>query len=97
VQTIRSKRHRFLVKAVVEAREQVGMSQAELARRLKQYQSWAARLESGERRIDVVEFLLLAEIIGFNPIKMLKEIMRIEAEEITGPVPNSPPARRHKL
>ena len=89
MQTIRSKRHRHLVKAVIAAREAAGISQAELARRFKQYQSWAARLESGQRRIDVVEFLLLAEAIGFNPVKMLKEIQKIEAEEITGPAPPS--------
>ena len=52
-----------------------------------------ARLESGERRIDVVEFLLLAEAIGFDPVKMLKEIMEVEAEKITGPAPPSSPRR----
>jgi len=30
-------------------------------------QSFVARVESGERRIDVVEFLNIAKAIGFDP------------------------------
>ena len=93
MQTIRSKRHRYLVKAVIEARERAGISQAELARRFRQYQSFIARLESGERRIDVVEFLALAEAIGFDPVEMLLEIIKVEPNKITGPAPPSSPRR----
>ena len=98
--TIHSKRHRYLVKAVIEARERAGISQTELARRFKQYQSWAARLESGERRIDVCEFLLLAEAIGFNPVKLLEELIQVEArgDHGTGAVPAAPArSRRRRL
>jgi transcriptional regulator with XRE-family HTH domain len=91
VQTIRGKRHKYLIKAMIAAREKAGIKQADLARHFRQYQSWAARLESGERRIDVVEFLALADAIGFDPIEMLKEIMAVEPDKITGP---GPPARR---
>jgi transcriptional regulator with XRE-family HTH domain len=42
------------------------MTQANLAGRIGQYQSYVARLESGQRRIDVVEFLELAEALGFD-------------------------------
>ena len=87
MQTIRGKRHKYLIKAMIAAREKAGIKQADLARHFKQYQSWAARLESGERRVDVCEFLALAEAIGFDPIEMLKEIMAIEADRITGPAP----------
>lgn len=72
---------------MIAAREKAGINQADLARHFRQYQSWAARLESGERRVDVCEFLALAEVIGFDPVKMLKEVRAIEADEITGPVP----------
>ena len=43
-----------------------GLTQTELAERLDEYQSWVARLESGQRRVDVVEFERLAEVLNFE-------------------------------
>ncbi|MES0383196.1 MAG: helix-turn-helix transcriptional regulator [Hyphomicrobium sp.] len=59
---------------LVKRREVVGMTQAELAARLGQYQSFVSRLESGQRRIDVVEFLELSEILGFDAVQAIKTI-----------------------
>jgi len=50
------------------------MTQAELAARLGQHQSFVARLESGQRRIDVVEFLELSEILGFDAAEAIEAI-----------------------
>ena len=64
--TLGSKRHEALIALLVERREAAGMTQAQLADRLGEYQSFVARLESGQRRVDVVEFLELAEVLGFD-------------------------------
>ena len=69
-----SRRHKSLADLLVKRREVVGMTQAELAARLGQYQSFVARLESGQRRIDVVEFLELSEILGFDAVQAIKTI-----------------------
>ncbi len=50
------------------------MTQGQLATKLGEYQSFVARLESGQRRIDVVEYLALAEILGFDPARALSEL-----------------------
>lgn len=42
--------------ALTAARKSAGISQRELATRLNVPHSWVAKVESGERRIDVVEF-----------------------------------------
>jgi ribosome-binding protein aMBF1 (putative translation factor) len=60
-----------LCRALVDARIRAGLSQQELAAKLKRHQSFVARLESGERRIDVVEFTVLARIIGFEKNEVL--------------------------
>lgn len=75
--TLGSKRHKALVDLLIEQREAAGMTQADLAARLREYQSFVARLESGQRRIDVVEFLDLAEILGFDPAKAISSLKKV--------------------
>ncbi|MCD1637074.1 helix-turn-helix domain-containing protein [Martelella mediterranea] len=72
--TFGSARHKALIAKLIEAREQAGMTQTELATRLGEYQSFVARLESGQRRIDVVELIELAEVLGFDPKAMVGAI-----------------------
>ena len=60
-----------LCQALVDARKNAGLGQDDLADRLKCHQSLVARLESGERRIDVVELVVLARAIGFDPFEVL--------------------------
>lgn len=72
--SLRSPRHMRLVQLIVERRKASGLSQADLARAIERYQSVVAAIESGGRRLDVVEFLDLAETIGFDPHKILDEV-----------------------
>lgn len=69
-----SPRHKALIALLVEKREAAGLTQAELAEKLGEYQSFVARLESGQRRVDVVEFLELAEVLGFDVRGAMKRI-----------------------
>ena len=69
--TIRTNGQLALVRALVDARKSAGLGQDDLADRLKCHQSLVARLESGERRIDVVELVVLARAIGFDPFDVL--------------------------
>ena len=53
------------------------MTQTKLADALGEYQSFVARLESGQRRLDVIEFIQLAEILGFDVTEMMAEVRKI--------------------
>jgi transcriptional regulator with XRE-family HTH domain len=75
--TLGSARHVALTKLIIEQREAAGLTQAQLAERLGEYQSFIARLESGQRRIDVVEFLSLAEILNFDPASAISKLKKI--------------------
>ncbi len=77
-QTLRSPRHEALTAFIIEKRKKAGLTQAEVARRLKRYQSFVATVESGQRRIDVVEFLDLADAIGFDPREAIKRLRAIQ-------------------
>lgn len=75
--TLDSPRHEALTRFLVEKRKKAGVTQAELAAKLGRYQSFVATIESGQRRIDVIELLDLADAIGFDPreaIKMLRSV-----------------------
>jgi len=77
VKTLGTNQHKALVAALVAAREAAGMTQTQLADALGEYQSFVARLESGERRIDVIEFIGLSRVMGFNAGEILYKISEI--------------------
>ncbi len=49
-------RYKKLIGMLVERRHAIGCSQTELATRLGTHQQFVSRYETGERRLDVVEF-----------------------------------------
>jgi transcriptional regulator with XRE-family HTH domain len=71
------KRHAQLIKILVDERKARNIRQQGLARRMRQHQSWVSRLESGQRRVDVCEFIELAEAIGFDASAALRKIQAV--------------------
>jgi transcriptional regulator with XRE-family HTH domain len=55
-------------------RKAADLTQAEVAIKLRKPQSFVSKYEQGERRLDVVEFLHIARVIGFDPYALLKRI-----------------------
>lgn len=74
--TLRSARQDRLVDLLVEHRKRAGLSQAQLAAELGRYQSVIAAIEGGSRRVDVVELLDIAEVLGFDAGELLAELSR---------------------
>lgn len=54
------------------------MTQVDVAERLKRPQSFVAKYERGERRIDVIEFLEIAGAIGFDPAKAVRQLLEAQ-------------------
>jgi transcriptional regulator with XRE-family HTH domain len=57
---------------LVEARKQAGVTQTELAAQLQRPQSFVAKYEGRERRLDVAEYLMIARALGADPYKLLR-------------------------
>lgn len=57
---------------LVSARRERGWSQNEVAKIIGHHQQFVSRYETGERRLDVVEFVDIATLLGLNPIAMLE-------------------------
>jgi transcriptional regulator with XRE-family HTH domain len=62
--TIRSEGHEALCAELIRIRKAQGLTQSDLASKLSCHQSMIARIESGQRRIDVVELVVLARALG---------------------------------
>jgi len=77
VDTISRKRHQVLIGIIIDERKRAGLRQVELAKKLKKTQTWVSRLEQGGRRLDVVEFMRLAEVIGFDPVATIRQLSAI--------------------
>jgi transcriptional regulator with XRE-family HTH domain len=75
--TLQSERHKALIELLVAKREAAGLTQSELAQQLGEYQSFVARLESGQRRVDVIEFLQISEILKIDPTRAIRSIQRV--------------------
>jgi transcriptional regulator with XRE-family HTH domain len=74
LKSLRSAEHKRLIALLVGAREKAGLTQQQLADRLGKPQSFIAKYEGGERRIDVVEFLAIADALQFDPSRAVREI-----------------------
>jgi ribosome-binding protein aMBF1 (putative translation factor) len=59
---------------LVEERKKSGLSQQEVADSLGRPQTYVSKCERGTRRMDVVEFLEMAEVVGFDPVAVIKQI-----------------------
>jgi len=54
--TIYEKEYREFLGLLKRARKEAGLTQEEVAKKLKKPQSYVSKIESGERRLDVIEF-----------------------------------------
>lgn len=60
--TIRKKEYKVFVERLRKARQEAGLRQVDVAKKLKRHQSYIARVESGEYRIDVLELKHFAKL-----------------------------------
>jgi transcriptional regulator with XRE-family HTH domain len=76
--SVHSSEYRALRTELRRIRETAGLSQRELAVRLRVAHSWVAKVETGERRIDLVEFCWFVSACELEPLIVLNRL----AEEV---------------
>jgi transcriptional regulator with XRE-family HTH domain len=74
--SLRSERHKELLQLLILQRKEAGLTQTALAEKLEKPQSYVAKFENGERRLDVLEYLDIAEAVGFDPGKFLRQLIK---------------------
>lgn len=65
--SVHTKEYKALRAELRAVRKEAGLSQRDLAARLAVPHSWVAKVEAGERRIDVVEFAWFVSACGADP------------------------------
>ena len=73
--TIHRSEYRHVVNRLREAREASGMSQTALAIRLGRNQQWVSLMESGSRRLDVIEFAEVCLALDADPTLLLAPVI----------------------
>lgn len=74
--TIQNEAYRALIARLVDARTKAGLTQQAVADLLGKPQSYVAKVEGFERRLDVIEFLTMASAIGLDPMPVIRSAWR---------------------
>lgn len=60
--TIRTKEYEAIIERLCKARQEAGLRQIDVAKKLGRPQSYVSRVESGEYRVDVLEITKFAKL-----------------------------------
>ncbi|MGC9524880.1 MAG: helix-turn-helix domain-containing protein [Limnospira sp.] len=74
MKSIFSREYDVFRRCMIAARKDANLTQATLAKTLEKPQSFVAKYENGERRLDVVEFLLITRAIGVDPGEIIRKV-----------------------
>jgi len=73
-QSLFSRDYKKFCALLLAERKAAGLTQIDVAKRLRKPQSFVSKYEQGERRLDVVEFLHIAKAIGFDPRSVVDKL-----------------------
>ena len=67
--------HQHLVEVLTEARKAAGLTQVDLSQRIGRDQTFISLIERGQRRVDVIEFIGMAEAMGVEPTELFARVV----------------------
>ena len=74
--SLRTPRQEALQQLLVRTRKSKNLTQVDVARRLGRPQSFVAKYEGGERRLDIIEFIEVARALEADPHGLLAVLLR---------------------
>ncbi len=70
-----------MIEMLRTARKEAGLKQSDVARKLKTYASFVSKVESCERRIDVIEMAALCRVYGLDLLELLGNLGLISSPD----------------
>jgi transcriptional regulator with XRE-family HTH domain len=78
--SLKSAEYERLVKLLAAVRKKADIRQQVLAKKLGKPQSFVAKYEAGERRIDLVEFIAIMRALDADPVALFREFVAGEPQ-----------------
>lgn len=69
-----SPHYAMFLKRLIALRKKAGLNQRELARLLGKEHSFVARMEIGDRRLDIVEFFWICQALSVDPSREFRKL-----------------------
>ena len=73
---IKPRDHKLVGETLAALRKHAGLTQHQVAKMLRKPQSFVSDYEAGQRRIDLMEFLLIIEALDADPRRVFADIVR---------------------
>ena len=70
-----SEKYGRFIEMLIAARKEANMTQTDLAIKLGREQSYVSKFERRERRLDIVEFLEIAEALGIDVLRFVERLL----------------------
>ena len=70
--SVYTRKYRRLIESLREARLAANLTQSDAGKALKRHQSFVSKIESGERRIDVIELVELCSLYKTSVVEILR-------------------------
>ena len=74
--SIYTRDHAKLIRLLKKAREVAGVTQVQLAKKLRLTQSLYSKMERGEVRIDVIQLRTVCRVLGVNFVEFVQTLER---------------------
>jgi transcriptional regulator with XRE-family HTH domain len=71
---LRKDRRMLLLKMLKDARLERGLRQLDVALALGRPQSYVAKVESGERKVDCIDVIDFCNVVNLDPVKLVKRL-----------------------
>jgi len=71
-----TREHAVLLKTLRQVRKEAGVTQVELAKRLKKSQSFVSKSEQGESRLDLVQLRTICGALGWDLLRFVRRFER---------------------
>ena len=72
--SVHSHQYRKILDWLIATRKAAGLTQQQVADQLGKPQSFVAKYEGGERRLDVVEFVTISKLLKVDPVSAIRLI-----------------------
>lgn len=72
--SVHSKEHIWLRERLLDRRKELGLTQRTLGSKLGVVHSFIGKVETGDRRLDIFEFITYCKGLDLEPTKVLQEI-----------------------